>query len=368
MRTLLTVVYVAAVLAVVAFAYRGPAYNWDMLPYMALVLGHDIPNVDSLHAATFATARAQIPESKYSVLVDSANVYRRRTSHEPGTFMSEVGLYVIKPLYLLSIRAFYKLGIPLAQATVVPSLLGYLIITLLVLVWLRAAIPDPLATLTAFALALSPFMLETVRMSTPDLLAACLLLAGIYLIIEKRLPIVGLIPLSCAVLVRIDALLFVVPVLAYLSYLRLLSVRWLIAVLAVGAVICVVTFFGRADLLGQMLLMMRSSTERITSPQERSFASLYLRGVMHGLAGLQYSSIFLVMGVACAAMFLRRRLGTGFRSDVHAVTIVAMLVHIAIRYVLYPIIEDRFIIADYILIGICAATILRAVEQRLSTN
>jgi hypothetical protein len=359
MRTLSTIIYAVAVLAVVAFAYRDPEYNWDMLPYMALALSHSVPNADSVHARTYGTARVLLPAAKYNQLIDSSNIYRLRTHREPATFTAQLGYYAIKPLYIISIHAFHTLGVPLPKATVMPSLLGFLLIAVLLFIWTRRVIPHTYAILISLALLFAPFMLQSVRAATPDLLAGAFLLWSTYLLIEKRSHPIGLLLLAASVFVRVDAVLFALCILLYLFYFRLLPNGWIVAaavavVAAAGIVLIPSGVFGE-------ILVVRPASERLGDSVSGSVASHYLSALRGGLASLLYSNLFPALGVACAAILMRVRLGWGVRKDGPTVMIVLMLVHIALRLILHPIVEDRFLIADYIVIAICALTTLGSV-------
>lgn len=361
MRRTNTIIYLIILLAVAAMMARQPEYNWDMLPYMGLVLQLENPhmsNPEPIHTQTYAIAKRELPDAKFRLLTDSANIYRRRTYRESGTFLAELRYYSLKPLYIYAIRGFHMLGAPLPLATVLPSILSFVGIAILLLIWIRRLLPEPFATLMALPLVMAPFFLQSARASTPDLMAAFFALAGVYLLIERRAHLIGLPLLFAAALVRVDAVLFVIAIILYLLIMRLLPVKWGIASLAVIAIAAVAVLV-RSPATIEELLVVRSAAERIVEPEIGSFIGAYLKGLKGSLGSIIYSSIALLLGVAVATFYMRTsKIGTSGRDPV--ITLLVMVViHIAVRFILHPSIEDRFLLADYAIIAICALVTVR---------
>jgi hypothetical protein len=71
----LWLVYLAflfCLLPVAFFTFKHPAYNFDMLGYMALIVRMDkTQNMEEVHAITYSSARQSVPEEVYEKLTST---------------------------------------------------------------------------------------------------------------------------------------------------------------------------------------------------------------------------------------------------------------------------------------------------------
>lgn len=178
-------IYSCSLFLICLFAYRKPLYNWDMLAYMAIVLKVDHPewNAAQVHEATYNISMKKVPSSEYGYLIQGP--YRERMSKEVAEFDSQLPFYSIKPLYIAVILLFYKAGLSLPMATVLPSILSYFFIGLLLFYWMRKYFKPLHALIVSLLIMYAPFIIEVARMSTPDALSSFCLLAAFCFILEK---------------------------------------------------------------------------------------------------------------------------------------------------------------------------------------
>src|SRR5579859_2496626 len=132
---LIFIAYLTLIFLLALYAFKRPQYNWDMLPYMAVAIGYQDNNPDFVHDTIYDIARHQLPAPAYNQLIDGGLEYRRKMTANAGEFHRQMPFYTVKPLYTWLVYFIYKLGVPLIQATILPSLIGYLLIGALLILW-----------------------------------------------------------------------------------------------------------------------------------------------------------------------------------------------------------------------------------------
>lgn len=180
LRILIKPAYLIFLISVAFTAYLKPAYNWDMLGYMACAVSLDEFNIDSIHAITYATAKAELPAKDYLLLIDPGNSYRDRNYADANYFANQLPLYRIKPLYIFIIYLFYKTGISLTVATILPSLLGYICIGLILFFWISRFMKEHWTFIFSTLMMLSPPLWTGVQSATPDILCGLFILIAFY--------------------------------------------------------------------------------------------------------------------------------------------------------------------------------------------
>jgi hypothetical protein len=90
MMICLPVIYFFIIFLVAAYSFKKPEYNWDMLPYMALVLKADHIDTDSIHKLVYYSARKGLPEISYGQLTNPSNGYRKKMSENSGAFSRQL--------------------------------------------------------------------------------------------------------------------------------------------------------------------------------------------------------------------------------------------------------------------------------------
>ena len=224
-RFLLFIVYPAflsCLLPAAIYIYKHPAYNFDMLGYLAPVLRMDQKNsIEEIHNETYLIARQNLPVDEYKRLTE-APTFRKKFESNPAEFNKILPNYIVKPLYLWSCWLFYKSGVPLPTATVLPSIISYLIIGLFLFYWFAKHLPILIAFPGALLIMLSTFVTAIARLSTPDLLSALFLLAAFYFILERRNLALMLLFFLLSVFARVDNIITCFFITSFLSF----SKKW----------------------------------------------------------------------------------------------------------------------------------------------
>ena len=99
MKRILALFYFGLILLLSITFYYKPEYNWDILPYMALSMESPSKDFRAVHSEVYTIAKAELPPTKYAVLIDSSHAYRHITATDPVVFQQELGFYRTRPLY-----------------------------------------------------------------------------------------------------------------------------------------------------------------------------------------------------------------------------------------------------------------------------
>ena len=339
-----TCVYLLALSMICCLAYVKPSYDWDILPYAAIVLQYDHTPGD-LHRQVYNEAAREMPKDQYQLLA-AANDRRKHWSADSSAFYSLLPFYVVKPFYTLLSWTFYRSGIPLIKAMVLPSVLAFFLSGLLLYTWLNRYLPGNLTCLICMTVMLLPNNWETARLSGPDFLAAFFMFFGMYFLLEKKSPPAFFISFLFAMGSRID---FILPLLVLMSLLffqdpgRLKVSRKGLAAMALVALACYLSIAMMAAKYGWDPLFFPSFMKTLTANYAPSFNfRSYFRLMKDQLfTGLFYSQCAWIALLGICYFIIGKR-DTNLMFEQKAVG--ALIVSAAIRFMMHPEIANRFYI------------------------
>jgi len=166
------------VLLFLGIIYAGlrPNYNWDMIAYMGCVVKNDNADSEALHKKTYEILRQEIGDGRADLL-SSGNNYRSTMESDHNAFSENLPFYTIRVVYLAIVSFFFKLGIPLSFATVLPSLISVFLLILLIYRVLNKEFDNIfVASVISIIILFLPQTISLARLSTPDALSTLLLL------------------------------------------------------------------------------------------------------------------------------------------------------------------------------------------------
>ena len=201
---LVTILYLCFLLVATVYKYYKPVYNWDSLPYMALLASADGASPEQAHQIAYSEARRTIPASTYRSFTDTNGVLSKRMAASAEDFHALMPFYIIKPLYLGAAYILHKASFSLARSVFLPSVISYCLIGLLLFYWIGKHVSKVFAAIISALLLMSAPLLEAASYAAADCLSALVLLAAFYFLLEKK-SITGMyIFLLLAVFARLD--------------------------------------------------------------------------------------------------------------------------------------------------------------------
>ncbi|MDO9415434.1 hypothetical protein [Pararhizobium sp.] len=190
--------------AVLVMSRVRPVYSWDTLAYIASSMRGSIPSASDLHAYAYEALRNAAPPEAFAQLAQG-DAYRTRQFTDPDAFVSMLGMYDVKWLYIVLLQLLTPLT-GSYQAGFVINCAAMLLLVTSIGAWLRAnglLAYAPLVVCLIFVLQFPSFGM----MHTPDFLTTALLIAGV-LALDRGWLIPGSILVFLAVISRPDQLAF----------------------------------------------------------------------------------------------------------------------------------------------------------------
>ncbi len=325
-----------------------------MLPYTDLILRMDHHNAQEAHYLTYDLTKKNVPSKDFQQLTDSSNVYRFKMLSDPAAFNEQLPFYVIKPLYTGLAYLFYKLGVSLPQATLIPSFVSYLLIGLLLFHWLRIYLSLPIAFVTSLLIMVSSPLIEVAKLSTPDCLSTFLLLASFYFIIENPSLWLAIVFMVLSVFARLDNIVTCLLILGIISLSRKWYKEISIKNFSLMTILFVFSYFliGLiAHQYGWSIFFYNNFAEHLHpmygSTEHFSVKSYFRLMYEHVMSGINHSYFAIFM----ALLFLNFNERVALKKlSFDKLFLLFTPVILFTRFILYPDISDRFYIAFYLII------------------
>lgn len=326
-----------------------PFYNWDLLGYVGVAIAYSEKNPEVIHAQTFSTIKAHVPQSSY-VRLTTANAYQTNMAEHPEYFVQQLPFYRVKPLYPDLMILMNVFGLNLVSASLLISKLAYLGIGLLLYIWVAAVVRPPVAFAVASLMVSVSYVFDLARYSTPDGLSTLIILAAFFLLIERRDIRSALALLTAGIAIRPDDILLLLIAALYIAVFHRKRLLWAIGSSLVG----IAVYLGEtmwAGSYGWKTLFYHSFVQLLPAPS--GFASPLSLGEYLWIYALQANPrnlgsivLFILLNLLAIAMYYRQ-----VRTEVSwfhllMVNSLFMLTH----WLLFPGEKDRQFVASYLLI------------------
>jgi hypothetical protein len=356
---------VAALLVVFYAAYyaQRPVYNWDMVPYIAVALIDSGQAVDTAYQAAYAAIETAVPAATVRQLKGTRNEHL--IAIDPSRFVALLPFFTVKPIYPALIAVLHAGGIGLVTASVVISAVSYGLICLLLYVWLAPWMPIGIGVAAMALLSLSPFLTPIAQLSSPDALSALVVLAAMFLIIERGVFSGGAALLVVAIAVRPENILLCGIGLLYLAASRHLGVTRLLlfAVAAFALYAAISAWAGNYGWKTLFYFAMVDNTVALNgfvSPLAISdYLKIYLRQIDRLIFLTQDGvTFFLLLGLGALCLKGRHRLW----SDRYSHLTILALLFMAARLFALPSDALRALLPAYLMLTVafiqaCAETV-----------
>jgi hypothetical protein len=316
---------------------------------MGVVLEYE--DSENVHEHVYAIAKNELPPSALEQLTDTTHTYRSTVFHSAETFKQQLPFYVVKPFYTRLVQVFYKSGLPLTKATMMPSLIAYFLMAMLLLYWLEKYFSVLVAAIAAFAIVIWSPILMISRTSGPDALSALLLVGTLYCMLEKRNEAIMYFLLLLSILARLDNILPAVLFIAVHVYYKQHAWKQRIKTGAVLMTGCFLSYFFVAALATNYGWnnFFYSDFYHHLNPEYNMDTTFTIQGYLalvksQFMTGLYYSQLPLFFFLSLAWITFRRRV----ESD--TMLIAAIWVIIIVRFILHPVVADRLYVGYYLVI------------------
>jgi hypothetical protein len=346
------VLYLFALLGMTVAAFLSPKYGGDEIAYVGCMEALKNTDCNVIHARAYSELAKHVSRQDFAALTAAGTQGQRdKKAHDARFFCSFLTYYNIRPLYLLTAEALTKAGANPYLALRIISATSYLVIGVVVFAWISAYARPWLAAIGSLLLMSSQPVLFIGRQTVPDGFAAATVIAGLYLLFERRHLFIGILLLLISIFIRTDAVLMAAAGVALLWLrradgfgLKLPYVATLIAV-ACGSVLFINHLAGNSG----MEHLFASTFVNFSIPPDQpvhltklEVLGFYANGLRNFRSG--FGVPFVILAVI-ALQFHKSQI-----RNVVAAAVVALVLHFA----LYPSAVDRYFVTQYVIFGIGA--------------
>lgn len=347
MLWLIVVVCVSSLLGV--YWAKNPAYNWDMLGYIAVALVDAGTPTSKIHDMTYASMNS-IPKRARDALIEDGG-YRSHVARDAERFMDELPFYSVKPLYPWLISLLYRAGAQLPMATVIVSAISYALIPILLFLWFSNFAPGAFAAPLACCLAVTPFLRHIAVLSTPDSTSVLIVLAALYLSLEKERHGAAAATLIFSILARPEDVIYAGSFFCYLAVTRKLSL-WPFAASCLAALVLFFTlirmsgYYGYKELIYSTFVNYDIDVKHFVSPFGlKDYALIYVDGLSNLFLHSNFG-IFASLALGAVGITAVRRSW----SDKYFHIVVLAGICAAARYAILPADYSRALLVPYMMV------------------
>ncbi len=364
--------YLAYIALLVVHWNDKPAYNWDMISYIGAALSYEEKDITTLHHETYQSVLESVPEDRHFALI-SIIPHHKILSERPDFFVSQLNGYHVKPLYVAGIYVLHKLGLNLVFSTRLLAIVPAIGLAVLILIWLSRYYTIGYSCVFACLFATGAGIQSVELFSTPDMLSAALLVLGLYFLLEQRRPSTGAFILVLSVFARIDNIILVNLIFCYFALFaprghRLTLVQFGIFGIAATASYLAIGHLAHVDSWATMFHHSRG--ELIIDPANKAHSvtlAYYLAALANEYSivprffAIKQTCLFAFLGIT--TVLLNRNRPASKSSALLAGLTVTVLMAMVIRYFSFPLLEERYYFAHYIIISLL---FLRQIAEDIS--
>ncbi|MFB9176185.1 hypothetical protein ACFFVJ_24515 [Roseibium salinum] len=339
-----------AMVATVAQVF--PLSNWDMFAYTATVLEPEIADPAELHRQAYNLVEDNVSDGEYLTLTRD-RAYRIRQAEDPAAFMTMLGFYRIKILYLETARLLTGFMDPVKALRLI-SIASAVVTGGLLLIWLARTGTLMYGPVVVALLILSAFG-DAAQLLTPDLYATVFLLLGALFYVE-RLDLPAALSLIAAFLVRPDHLAFIGVFFVFAAIYG--PGRWSMTGCFAVCFAAYLWLTRGADHPGWWVHMWFSHVEYVPTLEnfDPPFSLLvYLQMLVRAIVRSMMSETWLALLLA-QVVFFARCLSPDKMEERPRVLLYAVFVSICAKYLVFPHYDSRFYLPYLVIMGMILLT------------
>ncbi|MDY3547751.1 hypothetical protein PG291_03950 [Riemerella anatipestifer] len=340
-------------LFVILFFTKDNIFNWDKLAYMACVLDLDNVEVGDIHTEVYTIYE----QSKGN----PGNAYESEMQQNPNGFYEQLGFYRIRVLYNAVNWVLYKIGIPLGTAV---SLNSLIFTTLLTIVLFRIAKDKYLEWVFGviiLTLILFSFFNPILCITTPDAMFCFFMVLIVLGYLDNWNRNYVFLIMLITILVRTDSVILS-SILLGLDFLKKRNILTLIklSLLAITFIFVnnITGYLGWNNLIYHTFVELQTYPK--SYPKKISIDEYWI--IFKG--GLFNDLLFKEIKICLIALPLFFiSIKNFYKYSSILIVLVMVISSMLLRYILFPIIFDRFNLLYIILILVCYLYI--CVDNRL---
>lgn len=320
-----------------------PAPFWGMVPYMGCVISYDQNDPQFIHETTYNEFEKHATSLMKEKILLRPDAFCRDMQTNSDHFTQQFVFYKIKFLYVFISYIFFKCGIPLYYAVLVPMSLSLFFTGLILFQWLKRYYSLLFSAVFILLLLTASFNIQTFRIASPDAMAGTFMLASVFSLIERRSYFLFSMFLILTVLTRPDAIFFELVLSFLLACFYFKSAKERITLTIILMALTGIIYFLK-DVTGYdpITTFYCSFIHMVTDPATLKIDltfQMYSYGVKDGLIrSLSMPRLYVFIGLILLCMVRRTQL-----EKVNWLVSLAIALAFIVRMFFHPLFEDRYL-------------------------
>ncbi len=349
-----------------------PTYNRDTVSYVGAALSYEEKDITTLHHEAYQSVLDAVPANRRGSLL-SKTPHDKVMAERPDVFVAQLNGYHGKPLYVAGIYGLHKLGLNLVFSARLLAILPAIGLAVLILIWLSRYYSIGYSCLLSFLSATGAGIQSVELFSTPDMLSAALLVLGLYFLVEQRRPTTGAMILVLSVFARMDNIILVNLIFCYLALFaprsdRISVTQFAFFGIAATASYLAIGYLAQVDswattfhyAFGELII---DPANKLYSITPGFYVEILARQFSLALTTNPIKQTCLFAGLGIITVLLHRYRPAHSSSVMLAGLAITVLMAMVIRYLSFPLLEERYYFAEYMMISLL---FLRQVAESVS--
>jgi len=357
------VLYVLLLSCISIYAIYKADYNWDVIGYISAVYAIESTDTNKVHQKTYESIKSSVKENNFLQLT-TANKYREVLATCAKCLYQTLPFYKIKPLYVIMIYFLFKININIVFSSILISGTFYFFSCIIIYLWLLKISDNVIFTFFAsILLSIVSYMINSASYCTPDSLSTFIILLAMYFLFFNKRLYIALSLMILSIFARPDNIFLLSILSGILLFDKNYSRRKVTIILSfVIGILCIFIINAWSGSYGYSTLFYHSFIERLTTPAQVNVSyepALYIKGMLNWIFTFKNSYISIQMIILLITIYIKLISNKKLNSDFDLLILIAMGSSIVIHYIVFPLMDDRFFISQYIVINLIFVKTMR---------
>ncbi len=328
------------------FDRQGQNPNMDRVFYLGCALEFEVGNLETVHARVYKAIEKEYNKRDQKELTEK-NWKRKLYKKDAEAYGQQLRFYRERILYNGLLYTLYKAGVPLTDTPTVVSFGTYFLIILLVLVWAVRNLSLSWGVGFAALFTMFPSVYNIARFGTPDILVAFFIVLALFAFVELEKNIVAYALLFIAIFIRPDTAIFLVLLTLAHGFiaeprlrLKPIFVGW-ICVVAIGVFFAIKHLSDGHSWWILVQYTMVNTTPHLDKLSTQFDLDQYLKILGNALRAGGSIFTWSHLCLAFVALWLTKQMEKWPQFSRAGLVLVAMVLCMVARYILFPRMWDR---------------------------
>lgn len=192
---------------VFVFTTNNPIITWDIAAYVASVISLEEGTAVQVHSQTYELLRTSLDPSQYQSVI--AGPYGSNMLDNAQNFNSQLDMYKVKPLYILTLSMVGMFGLNEIESIFLVSSVSAILLISLMYYWLCHYTSSVKSLTISVLFFVGARLFDLARVGTPDMLSSLIVFSAMFLLIHRQMLVPACLLLILSIATRTNNIIFV---------------------------------------------------------------------------------------------------------------------------------------------------------------